>query len=96
LGVVVGAIRNLGETKKNIMANGKFVVSLDFELMWGVRDIKDKKTYGNNIIGVHKVIPKLLEVFRKYDIKATFSTVGLLFFESKQELLANIPEIKPL
>jgi len=78
------------------MSNGKFVVSLDFELMWGVRDIKDKKTYGNNIIGVHKVIPKLLEVFRKYDIKATFSTVGLLFFESKQELLANIPEIKPL
>lgn len=78
------------------MTNGKFVISLDFELMWGVRDKKDKITYGNNIIGVHKAIPRLLEVFRKYDIKATFSTVGLLFFETKQELLANIPEIKPL
>lgn len=81
--------------KNNTMTNGKFVISLDFELMWGVRDKKDKITYGNNIIGVHKVIPRLLEVFRRYDIKATFSTVGLLFFETKQELLAHIPEIKP-
>jgi peptidoglycan/xylan/chitin deacetylase (PgdA/CDA1 family) len=78
------------------MKNGKFVISLDFELMWGIRDKKDKITYANNIIGVHKVVPKLLEVFRKYNIKATFSTVGLLFFENKQELLANIPEKKPL
>ena len=43
--------------------NGKFIISLDFELMWGVRDKKDKTTYGNNILGVHKVIPKLLEIF---------------------------------
>jgi hypothetical protein len=78
------------------MTNGKFVISLDFELMWGVRDKKDKITYGNSILGVHKVIPSLLEMFRQYDIKATFSTVGLLFFETKQELLVNIPEIKPL
>lgn len=78
------------------MKNGKFVISLDFELMWGVRDKKDKTNYGDNILGVHKVIPKLLETFRKHEIKATFSTVGLLFFETKQELLANIPKIKPL
>ena len=78
------------------MKNGKFVISLDFELMWGVRDKKNKENYGENIIGVHKVIPKLLKIFRKYDIKATFSTVGLLFFETKMELLATIPTIKPI
>ncbi len=77
------------------MTNGKFVISLDFELMWGVRDKKSKTNYGDNILGVHNVIPKLLEVFRKYDIKATFSTVGLLFFETKQELLDGIPKLKP-
>jgi hypothetical protein len=77
------------------MQNGKFIISLDFELMWGVRDILDKESYGNNIIGVQKVIPKLLETFRKFDIKATFSTVGLLFFETKRELLENIPIDKP-
>lgn len=75
---------------------GKFVISLDFELMWGVRDKRTIRDYGDNIIGVHKVIPKLLEVFKKYGIKATFSTVGLLFFKTKEELLNNIPNPKPL
>lgn len=78
------------------MTNGKFVISLDFELMWGVRDKKNVETYGENIIAVHRVIPELLEIFRKYDINATFSTVGLLFFETKEELLANIPEHIPM
>ena len=77
------------------MTNGKFVISLDFELMWGVRDKKDKTNYGNNIIGVHEVIPKLLEIFRKHEVKATFSTVGFLFCETKQELLESIPKLKP-
>lgn len=77
------------------MTNGKFVISLDFELMWGVRDKIDKKTYGENILGVQKVIPGLLKMFRKYGIRATFSTVGFLFFETREELLANIPGIKP-
>ena len=78
------------------MLNGKFVISLDFELMWGVRDKRTKENYGNNIKGVHQVIPRLLKSFRKHDIKATFSTVGFLFFENKQELITNIPAIKPL
>ena len=78
------------------MTKGKFVISLDFELMWGVRDKKTKATYGNNIIGVHKIIPKLLEVFKKYKITATFSSVGFLFLENKHELLENIPKLTPV
>jgi hypothetical protein len=78
------------------MKHGKFVISLDFELMWGVRDTKDKTNYGDHITGVHTVLPLLLENFRKYDIKATFSIVGLLFFENKQELLSHLPTIKPI
>lgn len=77
------------------MENGKFVISLDFELMWGVRDKKNTENYGDNILGVHKVIPRLLHVFKNHKIKATFSTVGLLFFETKKELLENIPELRP-
>lgn len=75
---------------------GKFVISLDFELMWGVRDKKSIDNYGTSIIGVHEVIPRLLELFRKHKIKATFSTVGFLFFKDKEELLTNLPEIRPL
>jgi hypothetical protein len=74
---------------------GKFVISLDFELMWGVRDKKTIEQYGGNILGVHQVIPKLLNIFNKYEIKATFATVGFLFFESRDELLKNIPENIP-
>lgn len=77
------------------MANGKFVISLDFELLWGVRDKKTIQTYGKNIEGVQQVIPGLLEQFQKNGIKATFSTVGFLFFESKKELLENVPDLKP-
>ncbi|WP_312078041.1 polysaccharide deacetylase family protein [Chryseobacterium sp.] len=77
------------------MTSGKFVVSLDFELMWGMRDKENIATYGENILGVHHVIPKLLEVFDQYNIKATFSTVGFLFFENKADLLSELPSIKP-
>lgn len=78
------------------MSNGKFVLSLDFEIMWGVRDKKNiENYYSDNLKGVHQVIPRLLETFSGYSIKATFSTVGFLFFENKKELLANLPDTIP-
>jgi peptidoglycan/xylan/chitin deacetylase (PgdA/CDA1 family) len=77
------------------MNYGNFVISLDFELMWGVRDHATIQQYGKNIAGVHTVIPKLLDAFASYDIKATFATVGFLFFESKSALLAAVPENLP-
>lgn len=77
------------------MVNGKFVISLDFELMWGVRDKKTIEQYGDNVKGVHQVIPKLLSLFDRYKINATFSTVGFLFFETKKELCENIPGLLP-
>jgi peptidoglycan/xylan/chitin deacetylase (PgdA/CDA1 family) len=78
------------------MANGNFIISLDFELMWGVRDKRTKASYGANIIGVQEVVPHLLNTFRAYNIKATFSTVGFLFLKNKEELLNNLPATEPL
>jgi peptidoglycan/xylan/chitin deacetylase (PgdA/CDA1 family) len=74
---------------------GSFVISLDFELMWGVRDVSTKESYGKNILGVHQVIPRLLNSFTQYQIHATFATVGFLFFKTKEELLQHLPENKP-
>jgi len=74
---------------------GKFVVSLDFELLWGVRDKRTIENYGANILGVQKVIPALLELFEKYKIKGTFSTVGFLFAKDKNHLLSSCPDVKP-
>jgi peptidoglycan/xylan/chitin deacetylase (PgdA/CDA1 family) len=74
---------------------GSFVISLDFELMWGVRDVSTKESYGKNILGVHQVIPRLLKCFTEYDIHSTFATVGFLFFKTKEELQQHLPENKP-
>jgi len=74
---------------------GVFVISLDFELLWGVWDVMTKEKYGANIIGVKEVIPRLLDLFARYDIKVTFATVGFLFAENKDELLSSLPEHKP-
>ncbi len=77
------------------MNHGKFVISLDFELMWGVIESRSIEAYGKNILGVHQVIPRLLDIFNKYSIKGTFSTVGFLFFEDKKTLLEFAPQHIP-
>lgn len=74
---------------------GKFVISLDFELFWGVRDKRTIENYGTNILGVQQAIPAMLSLFDKYGVKGTFSTVGFLFAKNKEELLAGCPEMKP-
>ncbi|HMK05545.1 MAG TPA: polysaccharide deacetylase family protein, partial [Ferruginibacter sp.] len=75
--------------------NGLFVISLDFELFWGVWDVTTKEKYGNHILGVKEALPRMLELFERYGIKATFATVGFLFAKDKQELLAYLPETTP-
>jgi peptidoglycan/xylan/chitin deacetylase (PgdA/CDA1 family) len=77
------------------MAKGKFVISLDFEIYWGVRDVIRLRDYEGQLLGVQEVIPELLALFKKYQINATFATVGFLFFDSKEELLKNLPPKKP-
>ena len=74
---------------------GVFIISLDFELMWGVRDHLTKEQYGRNVLGAREAIPRMLQVFEQYGICATWATVGFLFCESKDELIASIPREVP-
>ncbi|MBK8241811.1 MAG: hypothetical protein IPK88_00135 [Saprospiraceae bacterium] len=73
------------------MGGGKMVISLDFELYWGVTDSKSIDAYQSNILGVQSVIPKLLYLFDQYQIKATFAIVGFLFVTIKR-LLEHLPK----
>lgn len=75
--------------------NGKFVISLDFELFWGVRDKRTIASYGKNIVGVKKAIPAILALCNEYDVRITFSTVGFLFARDKNELIKYCPTLKP-
>jgi hypothetical protein len=71
---------------------GSFVISLDFELMWGVRDHATRESYGGNVLGGRKAIPTMLDLFQRRGIRATWATVGALLCESKDELLARAKE----
>ena len=74
---------------------GFFTISLDFELYWGVRDAVKLDAYEEHIRNVHKLIPRLLNLFESKNISATWCIVGILFFRDKEELLQNLPVVKP-
>ena len=74
---------------------GAFVVSLDFELHWGVRDLWTVEQYRANLLGARAAVPALLALFEEFGIHATWATVGLLFCESRDEMLAALPEGRP-
>lgn len=71
---------------------GQLIVSLDFELFWGMLDCSTLEAYGGNVMGGRSAIPRLLELFQKYDIHATWATVGFLFGENYADLQRFFPE----
>jgi peptidoglycan/xylan/chitin deacetylase (PgdA/CDA1 family) len=75
--------------------SGRFVISLDFELMWGVRDHRSVADYGDAVLGARQAIPQMLQLFARYDIQATWATVGLLFARTKGEMRRFAPAILP-
>jgi len=72
-----------------------FVLSLDFELMWGVQDKKSIADYGDHVLGERQAIPAMLEMFRRYGVKATWAAVGMTLFDSRAELLRHLPDQLP-
>jgi hypothetical protein len=77
------------------MRPGAFVLSLDFELHWGVRDHTPVAAYRENLLGAREAIPEMLRVFERREIAATWATVGFLFAESKRELEKHCPDLLP-
>lgn len=76
--------------------NGKFVISLDFELIWGMLDQENLEEYKENILQGRVAILKILELFKKYDIHATWAVVGMLACSNKKELINYLPKKKPI
>ena len=77
------------------MSRGSFTISLDFELFWGVRANKELETYQESLLGVYEAIPKMLALFKKYNIHATWATVGFLFHKDIENIDKNRPNILP-
>jgi|SRR5271166_89420 len=75
---------------------GGFVISLDFELHWGVRDHRTVDEYRANLLGVRQAVPAILGLFERYGIHATWATVGFLFFKTLDDLKTALPEELPM
>ena len=74
--------------------HSKFIISLDFELKWGVFDVSGKD-YHENILGARLAIPKILNMFESNNIKATWAIVGLLFASTKDDYNKFKPLLTP-
>lgn len=84
---------NLGIVLEVVM-NSVLLVSLDFELFWGMQDCHSLESYKENIMGGRKAIPRLLELFQKYGIHATWATVGMMFAEGVKDVKSFLPNEK--
>ena len=74
---------------------GTFMVSLDYELFWGMLDVCPLEQYQDNVLGGKKAIPQLLRLFETYGIHATWATVGFLFADNYEELAGFLPNLRP-
>lgn len=77
------------------MKQSHLVISLDFELLWGVFDkVKpaEKEQYFRN---TRDVIPETLALFSSYNIRCTWATVGMLFNENGDQWIENQPATLP-
>lgn len=76
---------------------GTFVISLDFELIWGVRDrySPDGGAYRENLIGARAAVPQMLDLFEEYGVSATWATVGMLMADSREEWETFKPDFMP-
>nr|WP_232337044.1 polysaccharide deacetylase family protein [Lysinibacillus timonensis] len=52
-------------------------------------------SYDANILGARKAINQILSLFNEYEIHATWATVGLLFCETKKDMVSKLFEINP-
>lgn len=77
--------------------NGALIISLDYELMWGMIDVAEKDGYGlTNVMHVPEAIERMLTLFEQYGIHATFAIVGMIMREGKEEILSDLPSEVPI
>jgi hypothetical protein len=77
------------------MTNGRFVISLDFEMFWGVCDARTVAAYGQNVLGEWQAVPRLLTLFRQHGIRVTWATVGMLMCHDFAQWRRIRPAILP-
>jgi peptidoglycan/xylan/chitin deacetylase (PgdA/CDA1 family) len=75
---------------------GALVISLDFELHWGIRDhvARDDALY-RRLGNARRAVTDMVALFTDRQIRATWATVGFLFASARDELEAHLPRDRP-
>ncbi|SHJ48468.1 polysaccharide deacetylase family protein [Bacteroides stercorirosoris] len=68
--------------------NGHFLISLDFELVWGLAgwDLSQIEHYKQNLFSAKDALYKIVCLLEKYNMKCTVGYVGAMNHVSQQEL----------
>jgi peptidoglycan/xylan/chitin deacetylase (PgdA/CDA1 family) len=75
---------------------GALVISLDFELHWGMRDhLRPNEPEFAQLKGSRSTVTELASLFARRDVHATWATVGFLFASTHQELIQFSPTNRP-
>jgi hypothetical protein len=71
------------------------VISVDFEMRWGVHDIYglDIDSYRENLENVKEVVPRMLSMFSERNLRVTWATVGALALESWDEYFSVVTDV---
>ena len=86
---------NQGE-RAGMEARAAMVISLDFELHWGVRDVASLDvSERRRLLQAREMVIKILALFREFSIHATWATVGMLFAGSRDEAEFFRPSVLP-
>ncbi|HYA68354.1 MAG TPA: hypothetical protein VED63_06450 [Acidimicrobiales bacterium] len=75
---------------------GAMVVSLDFELHWGMRDhTPPTGPVAAELVRSRAIVAELADVFVERSIHVTWATVGFLFASRRDDLDSALPPIRP-
>jgi hypothetical protein len=71
------------------------VISLDLEQAWGCEPDRIGDRERAAFLGVRDAVPRILELAHEFDVAITWATVGLLFFDDRDEMLEYLPAERP-
>jgi peptidoglycan/xylan/chitin deacetylase (PgdA/CDA1 family) len=77
------------------MNKGVFIISLDFELRWGASEKWPVNKTKKKFQLTRESIVLILEAFERYNIAATWATVGFLFADNLKQLISYLPSEMP-
>ncbi len=77
------------------MNTPKLVISLDFELHWGRFDKYDLASNLPYYRNTREAIPRILDLFERYEIHSTWASVGMLLANNEEEWRQYSPRSLP-